>query len=295
MDSPYLATFADLLRPPSGGSVRDGVIGDLAEYHRLTPEQVVDRCLHSEEESIQEWREATDLADFYSSIDSWTFNLLWYAYLQTAGFGYPETIVVADKLGEVPANARMLDLGSGVGATAQFFAALGYEVALADVSPTLLDFARWRLERRGVKATYLQLPTDLPQDQYDLITALDVMAHVADPAETARQVHRALHPGGLFIANFDVRRKELQYAWHLHEDDLPLRWAIERAGFTPVRLIDNMLWVYKAEPTTGVGWRLRTALGWLRMASPPVRAFRATRRALARAAFAAVTRLRAAG
>ena len=288
MDSPHLATFADLLRPPSGGSVRDGVIGDLAEYHELTQERVVDRCLRSEYESAQEWQAAADLDEFYNSIDSWTFNLLWYAYLQTAGFGYPETIVVANRLGEVPVDARMLDLGSGVGTTAQFFAAIGYEVTLADVSPVLLDFARWRLERRGVKATYLHLPADLPEGQYELVTALDVMAHVADTAETARQVHRALQPGGLFVANFDVRPKAPEHAWHLYEDDLPLRWAVERAGFVPVGLIDKILWVYQARPTTGFGWRVRTAVGWLRLASPPARAVRAARRACHRALRAVV-------
>jgi SAM-dependent methyltransferase len=292
MRSAHIATFAEVLRPPSGGSVRDGVIGDLAEYHRLTPQQVIERCLHWEEESVQEWQAATDLTGFYNSVDSWTFDLLWYAYMQSAGHGYPETVIVADQLGLAPADAAMLDLGSGVGVTAQFFAALGYDVTLADVSTPLLNFARWRLERRGVKATYLQLPADLPEDRFDLITALDVMAHVPDAAETAQRLHRALHPGGVFIANFDVRRHSPQNAWHLYEDDLPLRWAVERAGFVPVKLIDGILWMYKAGPTTGAGWRLRKAFAWWRLASPPARALRALRRTLARAALVTITRLR---
>ena len=66
--------FADSLRPPAGGSVRDGVIGDLAEYFQLSPEQVVHRCLHWEDESVQEWRASRDapegLAQFYDSVQS---------------------------------------------------------------------------------------------------------------------------------------------------------------------------------------------------------------------------------
>src|SRR2546423_10397916 len=46
--SPNMAVFVDALRPPDGGSVRDGVIGDLAGYHQLEPEQVIERCLHWE-------------------------------------------------------------------------------------------------------------------------------------------------------------------------------------------------------------------------------------------------------
>jgi SAM-dependent methyltransferase len=186
----------------------------------------------------------------------------------------------------------MLDLGSGAGVTAQFFAALGYDVTLADISKPLLSFARWRLDRRGVQATYLHLPADLPEDRFDLVTALDVMAHVPDVADTARRLHRALHPEGLFVTNFDVRRHSPENAWHLYEDDLPLRWAVERAGFVPVKLIDGIIWIYRAAPTTGARARIRTALAWLRLASPPTRALRAIRRFLAYAALVTAIRLR---
>jgi SAM-dependent methyltransferase len=292
--SVHMATFADALRPPAGGSVRDGVIGDLADYHQLPPAEVVRRCRHWEQESVEEWQAAADLADFYNSIDSWTFDLLWYAYLQSTGYGYPETVIVADQIGAAPVQGRMLDLGSGVGVTAQFFAALGYQITLADISAPLLTFAKWRLERRGTKATYLHLPADLPTGEYDLVTALDVMAHIPDPAQTAQRLHRALRPGGLFVANFDVRRKSAENAWHLYEDDLPLRWAVERAGFAPVKLIDGIMWIYRSAPTTGIRARIRTAFGWLRLASPPARALRATRRALVTAALITAIRLGAA-
>jgi SAM-dependent methyltransferase len=295
LGSANMAVFADVLRPPAGGPVREGVVGDLAEFHGLDPDEVVKRCLNWEDESVEEWRAAprdtpAGITDFYNTIESWSFDLLWYAYLQTEGYAYPETVVVADRLGPPSAGARMLDLGSGAGVTAQFFAALGYEVTLADISVPLLTFARWRLERRGVPATYVPLPADLPEGHYDLVTALDVIAHVPDPAETAARLHRALRSGGLFVANFDVRRHSPQNAWHLYEDDLPLRWAVERAGFVPVRLIDGVLWVYRARSTTGANWLLRKAFAWVRLASPPARAIRAARRSLARAALVLLAR-----
>jgi 2-polyprenyl-3-methyl-5-hydroxy-6-metoxy-1,4-benzoquinol methylase len=230
-----------MLRPPGGGPVRDGVLGDLAEYHQLTADQVVHRCLHWEDESVAEWRAsagtAGGLTEFYNSVTSWSFDLLWFAYLQTVGFAYPNHVVVADRLAPPRAGARVLDFGSGVGVTAQLFGTLGYEVTLADVSAPLLAFARWRLERRGVKASYVHLPAELPPDSYDLITALDTFAHVPDPARAARELHQATRPGGYLVANFDVRRRSERNAWHLHEDDLPLRWAIEQSGYTAVRRI----------------------------------------------------------
>jgi SAM-dependent methyltransferase len=185
----------------------------------------------------------------------------------------------------------MLDLGSGVGVTAQLFSSLGYDVTLADVSSPLLTFAQWRLEQRGVKADYIQLPAEFPDASYDLITALDVMAHVPDVAETARRLHRSLRRGGLFVANFDVRRRSRRNAWHLYEDDLPLRWAVQKAGFTPVTLIDGILWIYRADSPTGLAWRLRTALAWVRLASPPARGLRQIRRAFARLVLVVASRI----
>jgi SAM-dependent methyltransferase len=297
-ESRTLDVFSDALRPPNGGPVRDGVIGDLAEYYHLSPAQVVDQCLHWEDASVEEWEAAprdtpAGLAQFYDSVESWSFDLLWYAYLQTTEFGYPMSVMIADQVGRPPGRARLLDLGSGIGATAQLFASLGYEVTLADVSAPLLAFAQWRLEQRGVKASYLHLPAELPEASCDLVTALDVMAHVPDPVETAQQVHRALRPGGLFFTTFDVRRRSRRNAWHLYEDDLPLRWAVQRVGFIPVEVIDGVLRIYRACPTTGIAWRLRNALAWVHLASPPARAIRTVRRALAKAMLITVYRVRA--
>jgi SAM-dependent methyltransferase len=296
-ESANMRLFADSLRPPAGGSVRDGVIGDLAEYFRLDPEQVVHRCLHWEDESVREWLASSQdgpggLAQFYNSVQSWSFDLAWYSYLQTVGFAYPQHVVIADEVRRPETRARVLDFGSGVGVTAQLFAALGDEVTLADVSAPLLAFARWRLEQRGVKATYIQLPADLPPASYDLITAVDTFAHVPDAEETARQLYRATRPGGYLAANFDPRRKSERNAWHLYDDDLPLRWAIERAGYVPLKHIDGNLWIYQARPVSGAAWRLREAGAWLRLASPPARTIRTVRRALARAAFVSVRRIR---
>jgi 2-polyprenyl-3-methyl-5-hydroxy-6-metoxy-1,4-benzoquinol methylase len=291
--SATMEVFADTMRAPDGGSVRDGVIADLADFYQVAPDEVVRRCLHWEEWSVEEWRDARadepqGLARFYNSTESWSYDLLWYSYLQTLGYAVPNHVIAADWLPAAPAGARLLDFGSGVGVTAQLFAALGYEVTLADLSETLLGFAHWRLDRRNVPATYLHLPADLPHGAYDVVIALDTLAHVPDAAQTARQLYAATRPGGYLITNFDVRRKSERNAWHLYADDLPLRWAIERAGFVPVRKTPDNLAIYQARPVTGAA---RRAGAWLRLASPPVRAARAVRHAVARAILVAVKKL----
>lgn len=296
--STTMAAFADTMRPPAGGTVRDGVIDDLATYHRLVPQQVVARCRHWEEDSEQEWQAAgadatpDGLTRFFSTVTSWSFDLLWYSYLQATGFASPKHVVAADWLPHPAAGARLLDFGSGVGVAGQLFATLGYDVTLADVSSPLLEFARWRLERRDVKAAYVHLPAQLPPASYDVINALDTLTHVPDIGQTAQDLHAATRPGGYLVTNFETRRPSERNRWHLYHDDLPLRWAIERAGFVPVAHLDENLWIYQAGPTTGARGRMREAAAWLRLASPPVRGLRAARRTLARAALVAVQRLR---
>lgn len=293
-----MALFADGLRPVGGGSVRDGVISDLASYYGLdSPEEVVRRCIHWEGESIQEWVDAGDaagdqIANFYASADSWSFDLMWFAYLQTTGYAYPTGVVIMEEVA-LPEHASILDFGSGVGTSAQLFAARGHDVTLADVSLPLLNFAKWRLDARGVPAKYVELPADMPADCFDAITATDTLAHVPDIAATARRLHTALRAGGLLIVNaFDVRPQAETNAWHLYEDDLPLRWALAAAGFKRKRTIDDQILVYVACPTNGPGWITRKAAAWLRFASPLARILRALRRLIARSAFRGIDRLR---
>ncbi len=166
-DSSTMTAFRKALQPRDGGAERDGVLSDLAGYHGLTTSEALRRCIDWEDKSVQEWESAPrdtpeGLADFYNSVESWSFDLLWYSYLQSAGYGYPESVIAADRIGRPPTRGRLLDLGSGVGVTAQMFAELGFDVTLADVSKPLLEFAQWRLEQRGVQATYVHLPPTCP-------------------------------------------------------------------------------------------------------------------------------------
>ena len=175
------------------------------------------------------------LLPFYNSTTSWSFDLLWYAYLESAGLAYPVAPAVAQVALRSNTPRRHLDFGSGIGVGSQLFQALGYETTLADVSKTLLAFARFRLERRDIPATYIDLNDEqLPSRSFDVITAVDTLAHVPDVAATAAELHRALVPGGMLFANFDVRPRTRENAWHLYDDDLVPRWQLQRAGFEPV-------------------------------------------------------------
>jgi hypothetical protein len=58
------------------------------------------RCINWEAWSVEEWhareRHTPDeIADFYRTMQSWAFDLAWYAYLQTEGYAYPVSVAAA--------------------------------------------------------------------------------------------------------------------------------------------------------------------------------------------------------
>ena len=233
-----MRVFRDGLRLGPGTDVRDGVLDDLATYFELDPDECVTRCRHWEQASVAEWQAADrgspeGLRDFYQSVTSWSFDLLWYAYLQAEGYRLPVGVMAARYLAARNARGgRHLDFGSGVGTNAQLFSRLGFTSCLADVSTPLLDFARFRLDRRGDRASFLDLnDTAIRAGSYEVITAIDTLTHVPDVRATLATLHDALVEGGWLIANFDVRQRADESAWHLYDDDVPLRLDALHAGF----------------------------------------------------------------
>jgi SAM-dependent methyltransferase len=256
------AALRQALCAPGGSDVREGVVDDLCRHHDMDPATAVRAALDWEAWSVEEWRAADrstteGITDFYRSVGSWGFDLLWYAYLQAEGLAPPTATLALRRCGPPSPGAAHLDFGSGVGVTSQLFARAGYATTLADISATLLDFSRFRLERRGVAATYLDLTVDeLPAQSYDVVTAIDTLAHVPDIAATAASLHASLRPGGLLVANLDVRPPSAENSWHLYGDDLPLRASLHAAGFAPAGRAGHLP-VYRRVERTPAGARRR--------------------------------------
>jgi 2-polyprenyl-3-methyl-5-hydroxy-6-metoxy-1,4-benzoquinol methylase len=245
------AVYRQALLLPGITDCRTAIIDDLSAFYQLDPDECVERCINWEAWSVQEWSEADrstpeGMRAFYNSTKSWSFDLAWYAYLQAVGAMYPAAVIASRVLLPPTQAPRCLDFGSGVGDTAQLLTALGYRVDLADVSRTLLTFARWRLERRGQQAGYIDLnDTALSEGEYDAILAKDVLVHVPDFETTVRDLHRALRPGGLLIASFDTRPPSPENAWHLYADDMRLRHSLQNVGFEQIVGLDSHLFVYR--------------------------------------------------
>ena len=238
----------------------DAVRRELGEYFRLPDDEVRRRCLHWEDDSVREWqagdRSTPDgMLDFYRTQTSWIFDTLWYHAQQYHGTAWAESVEVADGLAFLKPG-KHLDFGAGPGSSSLFFHQLGWEVHLADISTSMLEFARWRLARHGVAGCFYDTSQEsLPPAAFDLITAFDVIVHVPDIHATLTRLHKALRPGGYLVFNIDNRPLTERTAWHLYSEQYPILRQVRAVGFRRCPKV-RFFHVYRKINQTATGSRL---------------------------------------
>ncbi|MBQ2262071.1 MAG: class I SAM-dependent methyltransferase [Loktanella sp.] len=104
-------------------------------------------------------------------------------------------------LAELPARARILELGCGGGRDAKALIAAGHDVEPTDGIP---EIARQAEELLGIPVKVLRFEELEARDAYDAIWANASLLHVARTAlpDVLRRVRTALKPGGLHLATY---------------------------------------------------------------------------------------------
>jgi 2-polyprenyl-6-hydroxyphenyl methylase/3-demethylubiquinone-9 3-methyltransferase len=92
-----------------------------------------------------------------------------------------------------------LDVGCGAGLLAEPLARLGAEVTGIDASPEVIEVAREHAAAMMLEIGYHAGDVEALEGQFDLITCMEVIEHVADPAAFVRALAKRLAPGGLLI------------------------------------------------------------------------------------------------
>lgn len=124
-----------------------------------------------------------------------------------------------------PAGSReILDVGCGTGAMLELLQKFGIVEGL-DNSDEALRFSRKRLGP-AVAVHRGSLPDELPEGRtYDLVTAFDVLEHIADPTAALGAIRRLLKPTATFVCTVPA----YEFLWGPH-DEINEHFRRYRAG-----------------------------------------------------------------
>ncbi len=97
-------------------------------------------------------------------------------------------------------DKTVLDVGCGGGILAEAMAGLGADVTGIDLGEAPLAVAKLHLKESGAKVNYRRVSAeDLAEEapgRFDVVTCMEMLEHVPDPASTVAACARLVKPGG---------------------------------------------------------------------------------------------------
>ena len=110
-----------------------------------------------------------------------------------------------------PSNARLLEIGCGTGHNLAMLAQFGAVDAL-ELDDEARTIAEQRLGRPIMRAPLPEL-AGVPDGQYDLVGAFDVIEHIADDAGAIASIAAKLKPGGKLVMTVPAHA----WMWSAHD------------------------------------------------------------------------------
>lgn len=142
------------------------------------------------------------------------------------------------RYGNLPREARILEIGCGTGHNLPMLARFG-DVDAIEIDPAARAIASERLGRPVGDAPLPALP-GVARGRYDLIAVLDVVEHIDDDVAALAAMRDCLAPGGKILIAVPAH----QWMWSAHDvvnhhhrrySKASLRAAMAKAGLTPTR------------------------------------------------------------
>lgn len=128
----------------------------------------------------------------------------------------PLRVDFIDRIGQL-AGKKVLDVGCGGGILSEAMAHRGAEVSGIDMGEAPLKVAKLHGLESGVKVSYRRITVeDLADEQpeaYDIVTCMEMLEHVPDPASVVRACARLTKPGGkAFLSTLNRNPKSYLFA-----------------------------------------------------------------------------------
>lgn len=115
------------------------------------------------------------------------------------------------------AGKRVLDVGCGGGILSESMAHRGAKVTGIDLGEAPLGVARLHAEESGVEIDYRNISVEALADQqagdFDIVTCMEMLEHVPDPASVIQACSRLVRPGGyVFFSTLNRTPKSYAFA-----------------------------------------------------------------------------------
>jgi 2-polyprenyl-6-hydroxyphenyl methylase/3-demethylubiquinone-9 3-methyltransferase len=124
------------------------------------------------------------------------------------------------------AGLSLLDVGCGAGLLAEPLSRLGADVTGLDPAPTSIAIARAHAEASGARSVYrVGTVEELAREgaRFDVVTAMEVVEHVADVPAFVAAAGSLVKPGGLFALS-TLNRTLKSFALAIVGAEYVLRW-----------------------------------------------------------------------
>ena len=121
---------------------------------------------------------------------------------------------------------RLLDIGCGGGLLSEPMARLGAEVVGADAAERNIPVARVHAEAQDLPIDYRHTTAEAlvaGGESFDVVLAMEIVEHVADPAAFVATCHALLSPGGLMIAS-TINRNAKSFMAAIVGAEWVMRW-----------------------------------------------------------------------
>ena len=114
-------------------------------------------------------------------------------------------------------DKAVLDVGCGGGILAESMAAIGANVTGIDLGEAPLAVAKLHLKESGIKVDYRHISAeDMAREQpetFDVVTCMEMLEHVPNPASTIAACARLVKPGGqVFFSTLNRNPKSWLFA-----------------------------------------------------------------------------------
>ncbi|KZY95650.1 MAG: bifunctional 2-polyprenyl-6-hydroxyphenol methylase/3-demethylubiquinol 3-O-methyltransferase UbiG [Thalassolituus maritimus] len=113
------------------------------------------------------------------------------------------------------AGKKVLDVGCGGGILSEAMAQRGADVTGIDMGEAPLNIAKLHALESGVSVKYQQIPVEQLAEEmpasFDVVTCLEMLEHVPDPASIIQACYKLVKPGGMVFFS-TINRNPKAYA-----------------------------------------------------------------------------------